>query len=362
MSRKAEKLTTMEDIATAAGVHRTTVSLALRGHPRIPAATRERIRAIAKRLRYTPNPLVSVLMSYRAGHRRPNWKAKLGWITSHRTSERRERSAYEQMYRGACERAEALGYELESFWGGDPGMSSGRFDRMLKTRNIPGLIIAPGPLKNRFSEVMAPGLDWSAFSAVTIGYSFATPDLHRITHDYFQSMLTIYEECLRLGYRRIGLVLFQESSDKVCRLWLSAYLIQQRTHPESAPLEPLLLERKGWINATEAWHRTWKPEVLIMLPHGYAQLLRGDIKGINTLPWINLACYDRSGEAAGIYQNFELIGATAVDYVSAMINQGQRGVPEQRRVLQIKGVWVPGKAAPKPRMRVPRTAPMKRKD
>ena len=35
---------TLQDVATRAGVHRTTVSLALRDHPRIPAATRARVK------------------------------------------------------------------------------------------------------------------------------------------------------------------------------------------------------------------------------------------------------------------------------------------------------------------------------
>src|ERR1051325_9261392 len=55
---------TMQRIADAAGVSRMTVSLALRNHPRISAATRERIRQVAERLGYHPDPEVSKLMAY----------------------------------------------------------------------------------------------------------------------------------------------------------------------------------------------------------------------------------------------------------------------------------------------------------
>ena len=45
---------THQTIADAAGVTRATVSPALRGHPRISAATREHIRRIADDLGYRP--------------------------------------------------------------------------------------------------------------------------------------------------------------------------------------------------------------------------------------------------------------------------------------------------------------------
>jgi len=46
----------MRDVARAAGVHQTTVSLALRNHASIPAATRERIKAAAAELGYKQIP------------------------------------------------------------------------------------------------------------------------------------------------------------------------------------------------------------------------------------------------------------------------------------------------------------------
>ena len=52
----------MQDVADAAQVHRTTVSLALRRDPRIPTATRERVERHAAKLGYRANPLVSALM------------------------------------------------------------------------------------------------------------------------------------------------------------------------------------------------------------------------------------------------------------------------------------------------------------
>ena len=53
---------TLADIARVCSVHVTTVSLALRNSPRLPAETRERIQSTARRLGYTPDPWLRALV------------------------------------------------------------------------------------------------------------------------------------------------------------------------------------------------------------------------------------------------------------------------------------------------------------
>ena len=59
----------METVARAAKVSKMTVSLALRTHPSISAGTRARVVACARKICYTPNPLVSALMANLRGGR-----------------------------------------------------------------------------------------------------------------------------------------------------------------------------------------------------------------------------------------------------------------------------------------------------
>src|SRR5690606_10532562 len=70
---------TQQMIADAVGVHLSTVSLALRNDPRLPEETRARIRAVAQKLGYAPNPLVSLLMS-RVRRRNAGYRGTLGSI------------------------------------------------------------------------------------------------------------------------------------------------------------------------------------------------------------------------------------------------------------------------------------------
>ncbi|RYG71370.1 LacI family transcriptional regulator [bacterium] len=61
------KRVTLRDIAQVAGVHVMTVSDALRGNPRVAAATRERVEKIAQELNYVPNFAARALTTGRTG-------------------------------------------------------------------------------------------------------------------------------------------------------------------------------------------------------------------------------------------------------------------------------------------------------
>src|SRR4051794_8013672 len=77
---------TLRDIARKAGVHFSTVSLALRDHPRIPAETRERLRQLARKLGYVADPLLASLSSYRSKRRGEQFRSSLAWITNYPTA------------------------------------------------------------------------------------------------------------------------------------------------------------------------------------------------------------------------------------------------------------------------------------
>ena len=82
----------MQDVARAAGVHQTTVSLALRNDPRLPAATRERIQAHAKKLGYRPDPMLAALNFYRASRHAVKAPPTMAFLFNH--ADLRERSQY----------------------------------------------------------------------------------------------------------------------------------------------------------------------------------------------------------------------------------------------------------------------------
>ena len=168
---------TLQDVALRAGVHRTTVSLALRNHPRIPPETRARVQAIAAKLGYRANPLVSALMrSRRSGNAVKH--VTLAYVTNHPTRYgwRPVQHDRPDFFPGAVQKARDLGYKLEHFWLAEPGMTPARFCDVLTARGIHGLIVGRLP-----PGQTALDLAWERFSCVALGMTLRTPQLQLVS-------------------------------------------------------------------------------------------------------------------------------------------------------------------------------------
>jgi DNA-binding LacI/PurR family transcriptional regulator len=121
----------LQTIADAAGVTRTTVSLALRHNPRISAQTGEKIRSLARNLGYRPNADLSRIMR---GIRTQQSQAILPRLAlAHEGSCDRE---WIDAFRRACE---THGYCLEDL--GSKPLGGARLGQILNTRGISALLI-----------------------------------------------------------------------------------------------------------------------------------------------------------------------------------------------------------------------------
>src|SRR5258708_11668999 len=112
---------TIRDIARKAGCHYSTVSLALRNHPRIPLQTKERIREIAVQLGYRADAMLAALCAYREMKRPLKEKGVIAWLTNHGSAKGWTASACNRDYfQGASARAAERGYRLRQLLVGGP--------------------------------------------------------------------------------------------------------------------------------------------------------------------------------------------------------------------------------------------------
>jgi LacI family transcriptional regulator len=154
-------------VAEAAGVHNTTVSLALRNNPSLPAKTRERIQAIAAALGYRPDPALRALASYRRGISGPRQVETLAFVTATDTRHGwRDDALLRTYFEGASARAEELGFRLEPFWLREPGLTPLRLSRILDHRGIHAVLLATHP------DTCLPTatFDWSRLCGVALGF------------------------------------------------------------------------------------------------------------------------------------------------------------------------------------------------
>ncbi|MDI1251075.1 MAG: LacI family DNA-binding transcriptional regulator [Lacunisphaera sp.] len=335
---------TLQDVAIQAGVHRTTVSLALRDHPRIPLETRERVKAAAVRLGYQINPLVAALMQSRRLGRTvrhvtlayvTNYPTRYGWkpVTHDRPD----------FFPGAVARARELGYKLEDFWLAESGMTPGRFCDILTARNIHGLIIGRLP-----PDQNSLALDWNRFSCVALGMTLRSPVLHHVTENHYETVWQGMQRCLERGYRRVGFV-FSEANDspRVGDRWLGAYLRQQLSFPVKDRLVPCP-QIPASQRAFAQWFKRSRPDALIAT---HARPVIGWLKQMGLSAPRDVGLIDLEDhpqfDCAGVRYDPAMIGALAVEMLIGLLHRNETGVPaaNQHEVL-LTGQWRDGRTLP----------------
>ncbi len=340
MNNQAPRVT-QQDIAKAAGVHRTTVCLALKNHPNIPESTRAKIRTLADKLGYVPDPMLSALAVYRDRKHPRAFQGSLAWLANNEPPfDWREKGIFKKNHGGAVASAKSHGYTLEVFDLQTPGMTAKRMAGILRARNISGILVAPQPRPNTTLD-----FPWENFSAIAFGFTLAKPALHCVTSSVYQATLQTIRHIRAQGYRRIGFASTSMQDERFNHSSLSVYLAEMFLHGE----EPLVLpmrpegctpqELRGWVKQV-------RPEALLV-SLDVADMIGN--AGLEIPRDVALACpslaHDK-GPLAGICENAFLVGEVAVDQLVAMLQRDERGVPSVLQRVFVEGYWVSGSTLP----------------
>jgi len=346
-----KKRVTLRDIAREAGVHFTTVGLALQGSPQLPAATKSRIRAVAEKLGYRPDPMLSALNAYRQSRMRPRYQATIAWINNWPDREALHRiQEFQDYYDGARQRAEEKGYALEEFWLHEKGMTPQRLSKVLRARNIETLLMAPQPAAHA-----VPPLNYEDFAVVAFGYSLQPAVFHVVTNHHFHSMNLLLEHLQALGYARIGFVGELIWNEKVDNAWLGGLALARLKNPQTGKIPPLF-EDAHIERTLPIWLKRHRPDVVISHRYMLTRLRGVGCRIPEEIGFAGLGVDRSNSDISGIYQNSERIGRAAVDFVISMLHNGERGVPDVPTRMLIESTWNPGKTLRPERQRASRRA------
>lgn len=318
------KTPTMEDVARAAGCHASTVSLALRGDPRIPDATRERVTAMATKLGYRIHPMISAWVSARRAGRPVEQRVAAAYLTCHPGGfQWRADEHFRSIYEGARERAERYGFSLSEFRLEDYARDLARLNQVLATRNVQGLIVGP-----TLEHHELPGIDWAHFSLVTIGYGLASPAIHRVTEDHYLGMKLAFESCITSGHQRIGLALVRQHNAMRRERWIGAYLYEQNQHLAPADRLPIYIATTATPIAEAAkWLRTSKPDIVLA---DDPAAWRG-----SAVPTLGFAL-SAAHHFPGVHENNRGIGRHAADLLVSLVLRNERGIPAMRQTVLVE--------------------------
>lgn len=337
---------TLRDIARRAGVSHMTVSRALRNEGSISVQRRAEILRIAREMGYEPDPFLSALVAYRSRKRAHAIQGAIAWLNAWTEPERlRQHHEFDAYWRGASETARQYGYRLEEIrWPAE--CSARRLRQILLTRNIRGVLFPPQSPPREWGKY-----DWSNVAIIRFGTSVRTPDAHVVTSDGFRSIQMAVERMRDYGYQRVGLILDVEFDGSLGGNFFGGFLAAQRRLELGACLPPLALRdvasaRSEAKAAVAAWIASNRPDAILtsepLVPALLAEL------GYRVPDDFALAGTSVSDIPvdAGINQNSEQIGRTAVEMLVSQINVNQRGEPRAPCRILVEGIWQDGKSLP----------------
>jgi len=330
----------LRDIARALDVSLMTVSLALRNSPKVSKATRQKVRRMADKLGYRPDPEIARLMT-RLHKTTQSWdRPPMAIVDLSSTRLPAGADNYCEYVRvGAVKRAEALGYLATCFHLLDYEGDLRRLLKVLHYRGIRGILLLP-PLS---PVELPPGLDWSPFSVIAASYAITPLQFHRVVPHQFYDMCRLIRLLQAKGHQRIGAV-FERGLEERTQFHFTA-AIKLYDHDQNllrvADFSKLIPEEiRDWLDKR-------RPDAIItttaqklqdaILASGYRSSTPPEIISLGAFKNSPFACWD---------QRPAEIGSDAALLLAGMMRHNETGVPDSPRTSMIQGGF--NEAAPPP--------------
>lgn len=187
-------MATIKDIAKVAGVSVTTVSRALNGYSDVNEKTRQKIKAIAEELRYSPNVLARSLVVNRT--------KTIGLIVSELSrSESKDNFTFEVL-RGINDRAGELGYDLILFSTTPKKQKEKTYTQLCRERRVDGAII----LGIRTDDPYLGEVLESQIPCVLVDIPIETDSVGYVSTDNVLGAEKALRHLIANGHRRIAMI------------------------------------------------------------------------------------------------------------------------------------------------------------
>jgi len=359
------KQITIREISIAVGFSAATVSLALRGHPRISQCTREIIRAKADEMGYRPNPVMAAHWAAVRMRQPPKFQSVIALLNDWDEPEKWRNSRYLKPFIAAFQRrAEALGYIVEEFALVNDKPLSHR-ELKLRLESISKVFRARGISTYAVFTSSNPALICEASSyfasqtSVFIGHEYLLGDskipgkrhipYHRVCASGYANMIVLLDELRSLGYKRPGYWPNRWSELGSGGEGAAAFNFYLQSLPED---DRILVRWAEWTTMQDVsamkphfleWLEVSKPDVVIcgnLEVRAWIESTNRKIPRDIGLAHVDLSDYEEGW--SGIVQRHDRIAWAAVDLLTSQLNRNERGVPEFTKEIRIEGEWLTG--------------------
>lgn len=329
---------TYRKIAELAGVSIFSVSCALRNRPGVSAETKERIREVAEKIGYRPNPLVTALMTrHRTQNSRRQMHAIIACLLDQRTRTNRNKiSTNRESHTGYLTAFDEAGFLTEEFIIEDFQKSPKRLFSVLRARRVPGILIQAGIVPQWLSQ------GWENYALASVGNRQPHLSCHFAGTDHYRNSWIAVAKLTELGYKRIGFAMSR--TDWVASVdyrALSAYLgwVTQSGLPVLPPHWAESWNKEHFLR----WVNKHRPDAIVAAEHEPLSFLKADgWKVPDDIGFAHLGLDSSWSDLAGIRQNNYQVGEAAAQLIIDQINRNTYGQPQHPRSIQISGDWLDG--------------------
>lgn len=329
---------TMADVAREAGVSKSTVSLALKGSELLPASTRARVSAVAERLGYRRDPLLSALSARRRSSK-ATYHGAIALLPL--AAEPTPSHIYlHSLWRAAKTAAATLGYSIEEYKLDYSLPDLSRLVRTWRARGVVGVVWG-----TRISPKWIEAFPWQHFSSVTVARSNAPYPLHVINSDLSDAMLQTWRRIAASNYKRVA-VLIRRKLDESLGWRLSLLWKGVRTDDAGRFVDDAIRHYDGFPLGKELadWLAAERPDVLVVDNEACCRAV---------LPALPKECHlvavgmrMDAKDFTGMYHPAKALAEVAMLKLDGMIRTGERGPAVNRQITLVAGQWVEGTSAP----------------
>jgi LacI family transcriptional regulator len=350
---------TLRELAEQAGVSVMTVSRALRDRPGVSAPQRAKIKRLAEKLGYRPDPFVTAFLHNTRFNRTRAYRATLALVVQNDSV--REVARFHRTLHGAQEQGRRLGFAIEVFAFDDEHTSPARLAQILRARGILGVLldrVLPTPRSAEFP--------WADFACVALNWKLR-PAFTAARHNALDGVALAFEHLLALGYRRPGLCCDPASDQEVARAQQAGFLLGQQALPARARIPVLTGMDPAQFQALvadhgrhapflsgiargpfERWFRRHQPDVVLSsfrLLLDFLEAMR--VRVPQDTAFISLNRVGDLAHLAGVDQNHERIAAAAVNLLARKLELAELGFTPQPDTMVLAGTWHDGASAPR---------------
>jgi LacI family transcriptional regulator len=220
-------------------------------------------------------------------------------------------------------------------------MTGRRLSRILVSRGIEGVLIPL--LKKRSGHI---SMQWNHFAVVSLGFTLLAPRFHGVGKNENHNFTLALRKGLHAGYRRIALVLRQDTDDNADKVLTSRFCLYQQGIAEKHRV-PLFCYKDRSPEFSQrhfsSWFKKYKPDFLLTEgPYVCEWLAALGIAVPQTVSVVDMDLQRFDGSLAGVNSNAEIVGAEGVNLLVRQIESNLLGVPKHPISTLIEGSWQEG--------------------